>query len=199
MSSLDLEGYKRRRLELNNPPPTTTPSSSTSATVTTTIQSTTATRITKKHDLYSLIEDCFPNKCYVETPFQHPNPIASPRLGFNYWTEQRHITHADLHQLITSILCNKLESEYPAFISPTTNQSINHVVIVTVHNMCPVLLSHTIAQGHTPFLSSCSSVPIRHAFNVIKAPQNPNGSSPDNWWRFELNFFYCLFDVSLMD
>jgi hypothetical protein len=120
-------------------------------------------------------------------PCQTPRELNIP-LDFNFWMKSRFISNAELHELITFILCqqNIFSSTFFLDKSFQTLPRSNRIIVLSIHGITPTELSECLANSLIPSLLTFTSVPIRHTISstLQHLPETTNLSLADNIWRY---------------
>lgn len=127
----------------------------------------------KKKSFYAIARDKW-QPC--DTPKQGDVEL-SPAMKFNYWMNYRSITHCDLNQLLLDSLVHGGIDQF------MTKLGTKNVVVISLQNLSPIVISECIANSH--FLAKLSCAPIRHtSLGSISSKYSPNLQPSDIFWRY---------------
>jgi DNA polymerase III epsilon subunit-like protein len=119
----------------------------------------------------------------AQRPYQaddHVGDASSVKLDFNYWANTGCILPKDITNLIMSVLQGG-NIHTPAYLHQGGLDNISSVYIFAIHG----LDVDTLADGllNLPFLSKCSTMPIRHTAYASQSPTF-NDISGSRLWKF---------------
>jgi hypothetical protein len=115
------------------------------------------------------------------TPHQGTDSLID--LSFNFWMHHRFISDSEIQELILSVL---LGIQLPSFLECSKQLfKANKIVLVALRGVSSMDLSELMAANKLPFLSMCSTVPIRHSITATREelPQSSNIMPPDMSWK----------------